>query len=77
MKDMIPKGTGNSRLMKSAIPENTTHEELVALLRSGQFPYDLGSLNPAGIATQGTPLNKNSLLRDETAAAFLGGLLQM
>lgn len=67
MKDMVPKGTGNSRFMKSAIPANITHEELVALLRAGTFPYDLGSLNPTGIATQGTPLNKNSLLRDEIA----------
>lgn len=67
MKDMVPKGTGNSRFMKSAIPANITHEELVALLRAGTFPYDLGSLNPTGIATQGTPLNKSSLLRDETA----------
>lgn len=70
MQDMVPKGTGNSRFLKSSIPENITHEELVALLRSGQFPVDFAGLNPAGIATQGTPLNKANLLRDETAAAF-------
>lgn len=73
MKDMIPKGTGNSRFMKSNIPANITHDELVTLLRTGMFPYDIGSINPSGIAAQGTPLNKASFLRDETAAAFFGG----
>lgn len=67
MKDMIPKGTGNSRKMKSSIPANITHEELVALLRSGEFPFDLNGLNPEGITQQGTPLNKATLLTDDTA----------
>lgn len=73
MKDMIPKATGNSRLLRSSIPENTTHEQLVAMLRAGTFPVDFAGLNADGIATQGTPLNKSTLLRDETAAALWGG----
>lgn len=64
MKDMVPKGTGNSRFLRSSIPENITHEELVALLRSGKFPVDFAGLNLEGIATQGSAYNKANVLPD-------------
>lgn len=70
MDDMIINHTGNSRLLKSSIPAGITHEQLVTLLREGTFPVDFNGYNSAGIKTLGTPLNKNTLLRDETAAAF-------
>lgn len=68
MKDMVPKGTGNSRLLRSNIPADTSHDQLVSMLRAGTFPFDFAGLNDAGIAQQGTPLNKATLLRDETVA---------
>lgn len=64
MKDMVPKGTGNSRFLRSSIPEGITHEELVALLRAGTFPVDFAGLNPDGIATQGSAYNKANVLPD-------------
>lgn len=64
MKDMVPKGTGNSRFLRSSIPENITYEELVALLRSGKFPVDFAGLNLEGIATQGSAYNKANVLPD-------------
>lgn len=64
MKDMVPKGTGNSRFLRSSIPEGITHEELVALLRAGAFPVDFAGLNPDGIATQGSAYNKANVLPD-------------
>lgn len=66
MKDMVPKATGNSRLLRSSIPADTTHDELVSMLRAGTFPFDFAGLNAAGISQQGTPLNKSTLLSDET-----------
>lgn len=65
MKDMVPKGTGNSRFLRSSIPENITHEELVALLRAGTFPVDFAGLNTEGIATQGSAYNKANVLPDD------------
>lgn len=73
MKDMIPKWTGNSRFLKSSIPADCTFEQLVNMLRNGTFPVDFAGLNPDGVAVQGTPLGKATLLRDETAAALWGG----
>lgn len=70
MKDQIIKGTGNSRFLKSAVPENTTHEELIAQLRAGTFPIDLNGLNDAGIEQLGTPINKATLLKDQTSKAL-------
>lgn len=64
MKDMVPKGTGNSRFLRSNIPEDITHEELVALLRAGTFPVDFAGLNFEGIATQGSAYNKANVLPD-------------
>lgn len=64
MKDMVPKGTGNSRFLRSSIAADITHEELVALLRSGKFPVDFAGLNSAGIQMQGSAYNKANVLPD-------------
>lgn len=70
MENLVPLGTGNSRLMKSNIPSNTTLAQLIQMWNNGTFPYDIGPLNSAGISQQGTPLNKDTLLKDATAALF-------
>lgn len=70
MKDFIPKGTGNSRWMKSSIPTGTTWEEALAMLRAGTFPFDLNGINSAGVAQMGDALNKANLLTDDTAVLF-------
>lgn len=66
MQDLIIKGTGNSRYLKSAIPEDITHQELVQLLRAGTFPIDLNGLVSTGIEQLGTPLNVSTLLKNST-----------
>lgn len=58
--------------MKSAIPENITHEELVALLREGTFPFDFNGINPAGFAQLGQGLTKENLLDDNTEVTIWG-----
>lgn len=68
MQDLVALGTGNSRLMKSNIPANTTLAQFIQMLNNGTFPYDIGPLNPAGISQEGTPLNKGTMLSDTTAA---------
>lgn len=73
MKENIPKGTGNSRYLKSAIPADITHEELVALLRGGTFPFDFNGINPEGFQQIGDPIGKATLLSDETASRLLLG----
>ena len=70
MENLVPLGTGNSRFMKSNIPANTTLAQLIQMLNNGTFPYDVGSINLAGISQQGTPLNKATLLQDATAALY-------
>ena len=70
MKNFEAKGTGNSRLLKSSIPEGMTWPEALALLRQGSFPVDFAGFNPEGIKEQGTLLNKASLLQDRTAEAL-------
>lgn len=70
MKDTIIKGTGDSRYLKSAIPADITHEQLVALLRDGTFPVDLAGVNPAGMQQVGDALNKATFLKDATAALY-------
>ena len=70
MENLVPLGTGNSRLMKSNIPSNTTLAQLIQMWNNGTFPYDIGPLNSAGISQQGTPLNKDTLLKDATAALY-------
>lgn len=71
MQDMIPKGTGNSRFLKSVENFMTlypSYESFVAALVAGTLPVDFNGVNPDGIAQSGTPLNKNTLLSDATAA---------
>lgn len=70
MENLVPLGTGNSRFMKSNIPSSTTLAQLIQMLNNGTFPYDIGTINPAGISQQGTPLNKDTLLKDATAALY-------
>jgi len=72
MQDFIPKGTGNSRYLKSNIPANTTLPQLIAMLNAGTFPIDLNGVNSAGINQLGTPLNKNTLLNDDTETDVWG-----
>ena len=69
MKDMIITGTGDSRKLKSSIPEGTTWEEALAMLRSGTFPVDFGSTY-VGISQHGTPLNKDTFLPDALVTLF-------
>lgn len=70
MKDLVPKGTGNSRFLRSSIPENITHEELVALLRAGTFPVDFAGLNSAGVAVVGSAYNKANVLPDDACTTL-------
>lgn len=67
MKDMITAGTGNSRWLKSSIPDGTTWEQALELFRNGSFPIDFNGVNPDGITQEGTPLNSVTLLADQVA----------
>lgn len=64
MKDLVTNGNGDSRFLKSAIPDGTTWEEALALFRSGQFPIDLNGLNLSGISQQGSAYSKANVLPD-------------
>lgn len=64
MKNTTIKGTGNSRWLKTSLPAGTTWEQVLALLRSGQFPVDITGLNTEGVQAAGTALDKETLLRD-------------
>lgn len=66
MLDTIIKGEGNSRNLKSSIPDGTTWTQALAMLRAGTFPVDLFGINEAGMNVVGTPYNKNSVLTDVT-----------
>lgn len=73
MEDMVIKGTGNSRFLKTvadALTRYPTWESAVTAMVAGTFPIDLNGVNPAGVETMGTKLNKGNLLSDETAAAL-------
>ena len=70
MKDLAIKNTGNSRKLRSAIPEGTSWNEALTLLRSGDFPIDLLGLQPEGVTQMGTAQNKANFLTDATAAAL-------
>ena len=72
MTDMIVKGTGNSRFLRSAIPADITFSQFVALLREGALPIDLAGLNDDGVEVKGTPLGKGTLLSDATETAIWG-----
>lgn len=68
MKDSVLKETGNSRYLKTSIPDTVTWSEALTMMRNGTFPIDLLGINPDGFDQVGTPLNKANLLTDETAA---------
>lgn len=70
MQDQIIKGTGDSRYLRSSIAVGTTLEQIITLLRNGEFPIDFAGYNSEGIDTQGTDLNKANLLQDGTASLF-------
>ena len=73
MEDMIIKGTGNSRYLKSVANIMTlypTYESFATALANGTFPIDLNGINPAGVETPGTRLNKASLLTDALCTAL-------
>lgn len=70
MQDQIIKGTGDSRYLRSSIAVGTTLEQIITLLRNGEFPIDFAGYNSEGIDTQGTDLNKANLLQDSTATLF-------
>lgn len=69
MNDGIIKETGNSRLMRAALPD--TYEEFKALAAAGKLPLDV-LFNAAGWSQLPTFLNKATLLSD-TTAEMLGG----
>lgn len=71
MDDLVIKGTGNSRYLKSV--ENfkalyPTYDDFAAALVAGKLPIDLNGLNAAGITQDGTPICKETLLTYETEA---------
>lgn len=75
MRDTVSKNIGLSRTIKG--PPNLltlypTWEAAAQAMIDGTFPIDLGPLNPAGVQTMGTELNKANLLSDETAAKLSG-----
>lgn len=70
MKDMIPKGTGNSRYLRSVSNFKAiypTYDDFVNALVAGNLPVDFNGINEAGIQQVGTSLNKANLLTDEVA----------
>lgn len=73
MTDMVINGTGNSRFLKSVANFMTlypTYEDFAQALIAGTLPIDLNGINPTGVQTTGTKLNKASLLKDDTAALY-------
>lgn len=68
MKDFVIKGNGNSRYLKSSLEGITTWEQFRAALAAGTLPIDLNGINPEGFQQLGDPLNKATLLKDDTAA---------
>lgn len=73
MQDTIIKGTGNSRTLAS-VPNFLTlypsYEAFGQALINRELPIDLGPLNPTGLNVRGTDLNKENLLKDDTAALY-------
>lgn len=65
MKDLIPLGNGNSRFLKSSIPEDITFEEFVQLFREGKFPVDFNGINPEGISQMGSAYNVANVLPED------------
>lgn len=73
MEDMIIKGTGNSRWLKSVANIMTlypTYESFAEALAAGTFPIDLNGINPAGWNIMGDKLDKATLLTDALCTAL-------
>lgn len=73
MKDLVPKGTGNSRFLRSVsnfLSLYPDYEAFVAALVDGTLPIDLAGINPDGVTQMGTLNNKANLLTDATATAL-------
>lgn len=73
MKDLVPKGTGNSRFLRSVsnfLSLYPDYEAFVAALVDGTLPIDLAEINANGVTQVGTPLTKANLLTDATATAL-------
>lgn len=68
MKDMVTNGTGNSRYLKTSLPQGTTWESALAMLREGTFPIDLNGLNNGGITQLGSAYSKANVLPDDVCA---------
>lgn len=73
MQDTNIKGSGNSRTLASVpnfLTLYPTYEDFAQALIKRELPIDLGPLNPAGLNVRGTDLNKETLLKDATAALY-------
>lgn len=73
MKDLVPKGTGNSRFLRSVsnfLSLYPDYEAFVSALVDGTLPIDLAGINTNGVTQVGTPLTKANLLTDATATAL-------
>ena len=73
MKDLVPKGTGNSRFLRSVsnfLSLYPNYEAFVAALVAGTLPVDFAGINTNGVTQVGTALTKANLLTDATATAL-------
>lgn len=73
MLDFIPKGTGNSRILKSVSNFASlypTYADFIAALAAAGIPIDLAGVNSAGYNQLGTPLNVANLLSPEAVSAL-------
>jgi hypothetical protein len=73
MKDFVPKGTGNSRFLKSVsnfLSLYPDYPRFAQALIAGTLPVDFNGINSEGVQQMGTGLNKATLLTDATAAAL-------
>lgn len=69
MKDTIIKGDGTSRTVKAPTDIPESFGEWRTQLLNGEATLDI-SLNVDGCEVVGTPLNRATMLNDETAAAL-------
>jgi len=75
LTDGIIKGTGNSRYLKSVADFLTLYPDYTSFaqaLIAGTLPIDMNGVNAAGWTQQATPLNKATLLTDQTETAIWG-----
>lgn len=73
MKDGVIKGNGNSRYLKSIEDFKSVYPDYDAFAQAlvdGTLPIDLNGINEAGWVSVGTPMNKGTLLSDETATGL-------